>query len=178
MSRCLRLPKKSLLKRNVHFTGTIVLGRTRFLALLWIAGWLEVLAWLLPEYLPQLIGAMTIQERLMIASGLHTLAGLSFILIIGLRLHDIDRSAWLWVFMLIPGLNLLFMFWLTFAKGTQSWNSYGQTPPQPGNLAKLFGFWIPLLIVLFTSGSAWFHQEELLQLVSTLPGEVMQLPDF
>ena len=171
-------PEEKPVKKERSFHWSNRLGRTRFLALLWVAGWLEVLAWLLPEYLPRLVGALTIQERLMIASGLHTLAGLSFIAIIGLRLHDIDRSAWLWVFMLIPGLNLLFMFWITFARGSQSWNTYGQIPSQPGNLARLFGFWIPLLIVLSTGGSAWFHQEELLQLASNLPEEIMQLPEF
>ena len=168
--------KHPINKQSIHWINRI--GRTQFLALLWITGWLEVFAWLLPEYLPQLIGSMTIQERLMVATGFHTLAGLSFIFIISLRLHDMDRSAWLWVYMLIPGLNLLFLFWLTFGSGSQSGNSYGTPPSQPGNFARLFGFWIPLLIVLSTGGSAWFHQDELLQLVSTLPEEIMQYSSF
>ncbi|OED50265.1 hypothetical protein ACH42_01265 [Endozoicomonas sp. (ex Bugula neritina AB1)] len=161
---------------SVHWVNRI--GRTHFLALLWLAGWFEVLAWFLPDYLPQLMGAMTVQERLMIATGLHALAGLSFILIIGLRLHDINRTAWLWIFMLIPGLNLLFMFWLTFAPGTNSWNTFGKIPSEPGKLAKLFGVWIPTLIVLSSGGSIWLHQDELLQLASTLPEEIMQFSDF
>ena len=155
------------------------LGRTRFLAWCWLVGWFEILAWLLPDYLSLLPGIMlTVQQTLMTAIGLHTLAGITFIIIISLRLHDVDRSAWLWVFLLIPGLNLLFIIWITFVRGSQERNYYGQAPSLPGNIARLFGFWIPLLTLLSMGGSAWFHQEALLQLVSSFPGEVVELSGF
>ena len=150
------------------------LGRIRFMALCWLVVILETSAWFVPEYLRQLFGAiLTIQETMMLITGLHTLAGLTFIIIAGLRLHDLDRSAWLWVFLLIPGLNLLFLLWLAFARGSSSGNSFGRVPSEPRNMARLFGLWIPLLLVVAVSGSAWFHQEELQQLASSLPGNIM-----
>lgn len=170
-------PEEKPAKRaSFHWANRI--GRTQFLALLWLAGWFEVLAWFLPDYLPQLTGSLTVQESLMISTGLHTLAGISFILIVGLRLHDINRTAWLWIFMLIPGLNLLLMLWLSLARGNNHWNSFGAIPAEPGKLAKLFGLWLPLLMMVSSAGSAWFHQDELLQLASTLPEEIMQFSEF
>ena len=150
------------------------LGRIRFLALCWLVGWFEVMAWMVPEYLPRLFGPiLNTQEMLMTALGLHTLAGLTFILITSLRLHDLNRTAWLWLFMLIPGLNLLFMLWLSLAPGSRSGNGYGQMPSEPGNLARLLGLWIPLLILIGASGSAWFHQDTLLELANNLPDKAM-----
>ncbi len=170
-------PEEKITGKKRAFKPANRLGRIRFLALLWLVGWFEVLAWLLPDYLPQLTGPMTIQEQLVLAAGLHSLAVFLFILIISLRLHDMNRTAWLWLFMLIPGLNLLFLFWLAFTGGTQRWNTYGEVPSEPGNMARLFGFWIPILIVLCTGAFAWFYQEVLLQLANTLPAEIMGFAD-
>ncbi|WP_347453272.1 DUF805 domain-containing protein [Acinetobacter thermotolerans] len=41
------------------------------------------------------------------------------------RLHDLNHSGWLSVMMVIPGLNLLFFFYLVIAKGSTSKNRYG-----------------------------------------------------
>ena len=155
------------------------LGRIRFIALFWLVALVETSAWLAPDYLRQFFGnILTIQQNMMLAIGLHSLAALILIAMTGLRLHDLNRTAWLWVFLLIPGLNLLFLFWLSFAGGSRDQNSFGQIPSDAGNLARLFGLWIPLLSIIAVGGSVWFHQEELQQLASTLPEEILDLTDF
>ena len=155
------------------------LGRVRFIALFWLVALVEASAWLVPDYLRQFFGSiLTIQESMMLAAGLHTLAVLILIAMTGLRLHDLNRTAWLWVFLLIPGLNLLFLFWLSFARGSREQNGFGLAPSEAGNLARLFGLWIPLLFIIALGGSAWFYQEEVLQLAGTLPGEILELTDF
>ena len=155
------------------------LGRIRFIALFWLVAVVEACAWTAPDYLQQFFGSiLTIQENIMLATGLHTLAILVLITMAGLRLHDLDRSAWLWVFLLIPGLNLLFLFWLSFARGSGNQNTFGPIPSEAGNLARVFGLWIPLLSIIAVGGSIWFHQEELQQLASTLPEEILELTEF
>ena len=155
------------------------IGRIRFIALCWLVVLVETSAWLLPDYLRRFFGGfLTIQENIMLVAGLHTLAGLLIIILTGLRLHDLNRTAWLWVFLLIPGLNLLFLFWLSFARGSASHNNFGYSPSDAGNLARLFGLWIPLLSIIAAGGSAWFHQEELQLLASTLPEDILDLADF
>lgn len=155
------------------------IGRIRFIALSWLVVAVEVCAWMAPDYLRQFFGnILTIQENIMLIAGLHTLAMLILITITGLRLHDLDRSAWLWVFLLIPGLNLLFLFWLSFARGSADQNAFGQIPSDAGSLARIFGLWIPLLLMVAVSGSAWFHQQALQRLAITLPGDILELINF
>jgi uncharacterized membrane protein YhaH (DUF805 family) len=51
------------------------------------------------------------------------------------RWHDRGRSAWWLLTLLIPFLNLIFMFWIVievwFLKGTDGPNEYGPDPLQP-----------------------------------------------
>lgn len=155
------------------------MGRTRFVALCWLVILIEISAWFVPDYLKMFFGAvLTIQQDMILVAGLHILSALFFIFIAGLRLHDLNRSAWLWVFVLIPGLNLLFLFWLIFARGSANWNSYGNVPSTPGNLARLFGLWIPVLLLVAIFGSGWFYQEDLQLMVSQLPGQILELTEF
>ncbi len=166
-------------KEKTTSIGRSRLGRVRYIALFWLVALIEASAWLAPDYVRQLFGSiLTIQQNMMLSIGLHTLAGLILIAMTGLRLHDLNRTAWLWVFLLIPGLNLLFLFWLSFAGGSKDQNSFGQIPSDAGNLARLFGLWIPLLSIIAVGGSIWFHQEELQQVASTLPEEILNLADF
>ena len=166
-------------KEKTNIAGHNRLGRIRFIALFWLVALVEASAWLAPDYLRQFFGSiLTIQQNMMLVAGLHTLAALMLIAMTSLRLHDLNRTAWLWVFLLIPGLNLLFLFWLCFAGGSRNQNSFGLMPSDAGNLARLFGLWIPLLSIIAVCGSVWFHQEELQQLASTLPEEILELADF
>lgn len=46
------------------------------------------------------------------------------------RLHDLDKSGWLALVLLIPFIGFLFTLYLWFAKGTDGPNSYGADPLQ------------------------------------------------
>lgn len=56
------------------------------------------------------------------------------------RLHDLDRSGWLFLLILIPLLNIFFFLYLVFAKGKQTPNRFGN----PGAPAPL-----PLVVVCY-----------------------------
>ena len=44
------------------------------------------------------------------------------------RLHDLDKSGWYSLLMIIPFLNFLVGLYLTFAKGTEGPNTHGEDP--------------------------------------------------
>ncbi len=44
------------------------------------------------------------------------------------RLHDLNYSAWRYIFLLIPVINIYFGYVLFFRKGTQGDNDYGPDP--------------------------------------------------
>jgi uncharacterized membrane protein YhaH (DUF805 family) len=44
------------------------------------------------------------------------------------RLHDLNKSGWLWLFGLVPILNVFFGIYLLFGKGTEGANDYGNPP--------------------------------------------------
>ena len=44
------------------------------------------------------------------------------------RLHDLNKSGWLWLLALIPLVNLFFGIYLLFGKGTEGANDYGDPP--------------------------------------------------
>ena len=44
------------------------------------------------------------------------------------RLHDLNKSGWLWLLGLIPLVNLIFGIYLLFGKGTADSNDYGNPP--------------------------------------------------
>lgn len=46
------------------------------------------------------------------------------------RLHDLGKSGWYALVVLIPFLNLLFILYLGFAPGNIGANKYGEEPPQ------------------------------------------------
>ena len=52
----------------------------------------------------------------------------SFPLLVIRRLHDLDKSGWFYLTMLIPIINLLFIVYLLVAKGTTGPNRYGSDP--------------------------------------------------
>ena len=155
---------------NTPFHPSNRLGRIQYLALGWLVFFFECGAWLLPDYLPQILGSiLTIQQTLLTIAGFHTMAGITLLIITGMRLHDLNRSAWLWLFLIIPGLNLLFLLWLVLVSGSKNWNSFGRPPAEPGNLVRLFGLWIPLLLVITAGVSGWLHLDEIVLLVDGLP---------
>lgn len=46
------------------------------------------------------------------------------------RFHDLNLSVWLWWIMIIPPINLIFLFILIVMKGTKGENKYGPNPLQ------------------------------------------------
>jgi len=62
------------------------------------------------------------------------------------RLHDLDKTGWLYLLMLVPILNLIFGLYLLFAPGSASSNRFGNPPPPNGTGVVIVG-WI--MIVMF-----------------------------
>ncbi|MBR7025121.1 MAG: DUF805 domain-containing protein [Selenomonadaceae bacterium] len=44
------------------------------------------------------------------------------------RLHDLNKSGWFMLLLLVPLVNLLFLLYLWFMPGTQGYNRYGEDP--------------------------------------------------
>lgn len=66
------------------------------------------------------------------------------------RFNDLNRSSWWAVLMLLPVINLLTVFYLSFQEGTEEENDYGlpAEPPTP---------WIKILGgIWFAFGALWF----------------------
>lgn len=146
------------------------MGRARYLALCWLVPLIEVTAFMLPDYLPMLIGgALTIQQTVSMVAGIHTLAGLIAIYLMITRLHDMDRNGWLWLFALIPIVNLLFLLWLGIGRGTKGWNVYGNVPPAPANLTMAIGVYLPLCLLLTGIAGAWLNQDLLIAAIQDIP---------
>lgn len=152
------------------------MGRVRFSASLCIVVLLGVCAWWLPERItPYLVPYFQLLESLYLTLGLIALACMVLLITTARRLHDIDRSALRSFFLVIPGVNLLFILWLAFSSGTKNTNMFGPTPRTAGTIAQLFGLWVPLMVVIASGTYGWLHQEELQQLASNLPEMITQL---
>ncbi len=57
------------------------------------------------------------------------------------RLHDLDKSGWLYLLMLVPLVNVIFYLYLLFAPGTDGPNRYGNPPP-PNSTPVLITAWV------------------------------------
>ena len=55
------------------------------------------------------------------------------------RLHDINKSGWLMLLLIIPLVNLIFMIYLLLARGTDGANRFGPARPTPG-WEKILGY--------------------------------------
>lgn len=44
------------------------------------------------------------------------------------RLHDLNKSGWFCLLMLVPFVNIIFQLYLLFAQGTVGYNRYGEDP--------------------------------------------------
>lgn len=155
------------------------IGRCQYISLCWVVLLIEVAAFLLPDYLPMLTGgAATIQQTISITLGVHVLAILVAVYAMVSRLHDINQTGELWLFILIPVVNLLFMFWLMLARGSRGDNFYGMEPAMPGQFARFAGLYLPTGLILGAIAGAWVYQQELLILVQQLPATLSaQLPE-
>ena len=142
------------------------MGRCQFNSLCWLVMVIEAVTFLPPMYLT------TIQQISTVTMGLHALAILVSVYAMTARLHDLNRSGSQWLFVVIPIVNLMFMSWLAFAKGTNGRNAYGEPPAKPGHFAKLLGFYIPAGIVLAAAAGIYLYQDELLNLIRQVPARL------
>lgn len=76
--------------------------------------------------LPQELGAIVIMILMIVAYVMAVVTGV-FIMI--KRFHDLNRSGWLSLLMLIPLVNLIVGLLLLFAPGKSEVNNYGPPPP-------------------------------------------------
>jgi uncharacterized membrane protein YhaH (DUF805 family) len=65
------------------------------------------------------------------------------------RLHDMDKTGWLYLLILVPIVNIIFGLYMLFAPGTQSANRYGNPPP-PNTAGVVIAAW--LLVFVFVGG--------------------------
>lgn len=146
------------------------IGRSRYLAMSWLVVAIEAIAILLPDYLPMLIGAaLTIQQTVSMALGIHILAIMLTLYLVITRLHDMDRSGWLSLFLVIPVVNILFLFWLSIGAGTKEKNNYGEPPLPPTNLTRALGIYVPMSLILIGVAGAYLYQEQLVAWIQMLP---------
>jgi uncharacterized membrane protein YhaH (DUF805 family) len=77
-----------------------------------------------------------------------------YIVLTARRLHDLDKSGWMMLLMLLPVINILFIFYLLLAAGTPGMNRYGAPRPTPF-WEKLLAWLMIILVVLsfFAAGS-------------------------
>ena len=155
------------------------IGRCQYVTFCWMVLALEIAAILLPEYLPMLIGsALTIQQTMSVTLGFHALAILVAVYAMITRLHDMNRSGSLWLFAIIPIVNLMFMLWLMFGKGSKGPNAFGKQPDTPALLFRLLGLYLPVSLVLVAAAGVWLYQDQLLAFVQELPAELSkQIPE-
>ncbi|MFQ6573754.1 DUF805 domain-containing protein [Pseudomonas sp. UM16] len=115
-----------------------LLAWTSSLALTTIAGIL-VLAWLATTVVRDLSG-------LLLIAGLVIVQILSMLLIIR-RLHDLNRSGWFCLLVLIPWLGYLFILLLMLVPGNRSSNRFGPAPAPNSIGERILACLWPLLIL-------------------------------
>ncbi|NNF96548.1 MAG: DUF805 domain-containing protein, partial [Halobacteria archaeon] len=62
------------------------------------------------------------------------------------RLHDLDKTGWLYLLILVPILNIIFAFYMLLAPGSAGANRFGNPPPANSTGVVIVG-WI--MIVMF-----------------------------
>ena len=65
------------------------------------------------------------------------------------RLHDLDKTGWLYLLILVPIVNIIFGLYMLFAPGSQDANRYGNPPP-PNTTGVTIAAW--LLVIVFVGG--------------------------
>lgn len=77
-----------------------------------------------------------------------------YLVITARRLHDLNKSGWCMLFMLLPVVNLFFILYLLFASGNTGSNTYGA--PRPTAVWEKLLAWLMIIITalsIFATGS-------------------------
>ncbi|WP_445115643.1 DUF805 domain-containing protein [Acinetobacter sp. WZC-1] len=81
------------------------------------------------------------------------------------RLHDLNKSGWLWLLTLVPFINLIFMIYVCVARGSTEANQYGPfraTEQSEKLLGSIYVIFMALLLVLYVaimSSYVLFHDQ-------------------
>lgn len=89
------------------------------------------------------------------------------------RIHDLDKSGWLWLLFLIPLINVIFGIYIMCAKGTDGDNKYGPqraTEQTEKLLGTLYAVFLAIFIVAYGSIAVWMlsMQNSLNQQMNTI----------
>ena len=77
-----------------------------------------------------------------------------YIVITARRLHDLDKSGWMMLLLLLPVINIFFILYLLLAPGTAGLNRYGA--PRPAAFWEKLLAWLMIIIAvlsIFSAGS-------------------------
>jgi len=72
---------------------------------------------------------------------------LVFFIVARRRLHDLDRTGWLTLLMIVPLINVLFGLYLLFGPGSPETNKYGPPPQVNTALEIIVGLITPIVII-------------------------------
>ncbi|RYY77023.1 MAG: DUF805 domain-containing protein [Gammaproteobacteria bacterium] len=72
------------------------------------------------------------------------------------RLHDLDKSGWLSLLILVPVANIVLLVLLVFFKGTEGSNKYGLPPPPNKTWHWILGLGVPIIFALLGILAALF----------------------
>ncbi len=75
------------------------------------------------------------------------------------RIHDLNKSGWLWLLLIIPFINIVFGIYIMCAKGTEGANKYGPqraTEQTEKLLGTIYAIFLAIFIVSYGSIAAWF----------------------
>lgn len=96
---------------------------------------------------PEVIGAMS--SSLMVGMGFLYVVLIAFSIILGRRrIHDLNRSSWWLLLMIVPLLNFFLGVYLMVFKGTQGANNYGLAPISNSTGVKAMGMILPALFII------------------------------
>lgn len=70
------------------------------------------------------------------------------------RLHDLDRSGWFILFLLVPLLNIALAVYMLFWPGTEASNNFGKRPPPTKTWNWVCAFIIPALLIVGVIGAS------------------------
>jgi len=128
------------------------LGRLRYLAysfgLSFLIQMIATITGAISVVLPQEIGAILAMIILIVA---YIMLIVTSIFIMIKRLHDVNRSGWLLLLLLVPLINIILGLYMLFAPGTDGPNNFGPPPPPNSRAVVIAAF---LMIGLFVLGIA------------------------
>jgi len=132
------------------FFSTGRLGRLRYFGYSVVATFLLYILFGIVVMVVAGVAGSTPEAASAIIGGLYFLvmiAGLVIAVFLGVqRLHDLDKSGWLWLLFLVPIVNILFSFYLLFAPGSEGENQYGLPPKPNGTGVYLAAFALPVVL--------------------------------